>query len=261
MRRSSLSESKAADGSSRINIGGSFMRARQSAILCLWPPESNCPPSPTWDLYPSGRVRINSWALTSRATRSISSKQVDPGSGAPYRIFSSTVPENKPADCSTTPTFPLTHSHPAERVSLPATKSDPAHGRYKPHINERRVDFPAPLRPTITVIDPFAAFKDIPDKTGTSGRDWYLKCKSLITTAAKPVEEPAALVAYPASRFFSHSPKESSLPLLLSRLRCTTSSTGSTLAIVSSLRWTASRLLSSAPKKRSPADNAATASE
>ena len=82
----SLSTSRLADISSRIRIGASLRNALAIDNLCLSPPESSAPFSPTLVLKPSGSFSIKSIQLA-RAAASFTSSSV--ALSLPSLIFSS----------------------------------------------------------------------------------------------------------------------------------------------------------------------------
>ena len=87
-------------GSSRMRTGASFRNARASEMRCRSPPDSFMPRSPTWVLYPSGKLSMKSCASANSAASTISPIVA---SGIAKRMFSAIVVEKSKVSCKTTP--------------------------------------------------------------------------------------------------------------------------------------------------------------
>mmetsp|Transcript_55765 Transcript_55765/g.109164 ORF Transcript_55765/g.109164 Transcript_55765/m.109164 type:complete len:243 (+) Transcript_55765:191-919(+) len=147
----SLCVSRAAVASSRTKILGFRRIALAMAILCLWPPDSCAPPSPTDCAYPLGNFMMNSWALASFAALSTSSSLTPEGTEKgghalgslpfpsftaarwaaaelPYAMLSATVPEKRPGDCPTTARRLQNQSGSRFLKSTPSKKTCPESG-------------------------------------------------------------------------------------------------------------------------------------
>ena len=90
-KAASVSLSTLLVASSRISIGASFRTALAMAILCLWPPDRRCPPSPISVCQPFGRISMNSVASAILAASLADSTEA---SGLPYLMLSRTEPGN-----------------------------------------------------------------------------------------------------------------------------------------------------------------------
>ncbi|GER50478.1 GRAS family transcription factor family protein [Striga asiatica] len=95
-KTSSDSASNALVASSKSKIAGFFKTALAIAILCLCPPESCTPFSPTCVSYPRGSPVTKTCAFAALAA-STTSPSVAPS--FPYAIFSKMLPENKTGSC------------------------------------------------------------------------------------------------------------------------------------------------------------------
>mmetsp|Transcript_53521 Transcript_53521/g.113668 ORF Transcript_53521/g.113668 Transcript_53521/m.113668 type:complete len:203 (+) Transcript_53521:249-857(+) len=159
------SGSRALVASSRRSRVGLLTRARAIAILCFWPPLSDCPRSPTCSLYFFGKLSIKLCALATLATITISSNVAD----VPYPIFSSTVPEKSTGSWVTSPIFSLCVFKFIFFRSVSPNLIVPSLGSYSRSRRDTIVDFPQPEWPTKATKLPLFIWSDVRSNAKVSG--------------------------------------------------------------------------------------------
>src|SRR4029450_2797796 len=153
------------EGSSSIKRRGLAIRARPTATICCWPPDSA---RTVWRrrAWRSGNKANTRSRLCQRAARAR-------GENAPSSRLSSTLMEPKSRRPSGTMASPRStiRCGLAARRSWPSQRTIPLRGRTRPATQPRRVDLPAPLGPSSATISPGATVTETDESTGTSPYD------------------------------------------------------------------------------------------
>ena len=122
-------------------------------ILCLCPPDSFPPCSPTIVSSPSGRDSIRSVRLAAFTT---SSSVASSTFSVPYVILSLIVPEKSIDVCGTTAICFLYDLKSILFISCPSISTSPLLARLNPITRFNIVDLPAPDSPTKAIVSPLS---------------------------------------------------------------------------------------------------------
>mmetsp|Transcript_34008 Transcript_34008/g.82267 ORF Transcript_34008/g.82267 Transcript_34008/m.82267 type:complete len:323 (+) Transcript_34008:787-1755(+) len=141
--------------SSRTNLGA-LITQRANPTLCLSPPDSFIPLSPTRVSSPSGSDFTN-FSKAEILTASHISSSV--ASSLPYVMLSRSDAWNKTVSCATTPILDRRDCCSRDFTSMLSTSTDPSSGSYIRRINLTIVVFPLPLGPTRAAVFPAGMLK------------------------------------------------------------------------------------------------------